>query len=83
MFTGIVAAVGRIVSVVPLAAGVRLAIESADLGLDDVAIGDSIAIQGACMTVVARESSRSLGARTMEQEREVEEGTRAARRAIG
>jgi riboflavin synthase len=58
MFTGIVAAVGRIVSVVPLSAGVRLAIDSANLGLDDVAIGDSIAIQGACMTVVAREGGR-------------------------
>ncbi|MBL8383602.1 MAG: riboflavin synthase [Burkholderiales bacterium] len=56
MFTGIVAAVGRIVSVTSLgdaAAGVRLSIEAAGLGLADVAIGDSIAIQGACMTVTA------------------------------
>lgn len=55
MFTGLVAAVGRIVSVQALpgeAAGVRLDIDAADLGLHDVAIGDSIAIQGACMTVV-------------------------------
>ena len=57
MFTGIVAAVGRIRQVKPLGgveAGVRLSIEAATLGLDDVAIGDSIAIQGACMTVVAK-----------------------------
>lgn len=55
MFTGIVAAVGRIVEVRPLGAGagVRLAIEAGALDLSDVAIGDSIAIQGACMTVVA------------------------------
>jgi len=55
MFTGIVAAIGRITHVNPLggaAAGVRLAIDAATLGLDDVAIGDSIAVQGACMTVV-------------------------------
>ena len=55
MFTGIVAAIGRITDVTPLGgtdAGVRLAIDAATLGLDDVAIGDSIAIQGACMTVV-------------------------------
>ncbi|MET0507492.1 MAG: riboflavin synthase [Burkholderiaceae bacterium] len=58
MFTGIVTAVGRIVSVVPLPAGLRLLIDAADLGLDDVAIGDSIAIQGACMTVVAKEAGR-------------------------
>jgi riboflavin synthase len=57
MFTGIVAAVGRIQSVVPLGgaqAGVRLTIDAGVLGLDDVALGDSIAIQGACMTVIAK-----------------------------
>lgn len=58
MFTGIVAAVGRIVAVQPLAvgdsevAGVRLRIDAASLDLSDVALGDSIAIQGACMTVI-------------------------------
>jgi riboflavin synthase len=57
MFTGIVAAVGRIQQATPLGgadAGVRLTIEAGALGLDDVAIGDSIAIEGACMTVVAK-----------------------------
>jgi riboflavin synthase len=56
MFTGIVAAVGCITKVAPLGdtqAGVRLSIEAGELGLADVALGDSIAIQGACMTVVA------------------------------
>ena len=56
MFTGIVAAVGRITEVRALGgadAGVRLVIDAGALGLDDVALGDSIAIQGACMTVVA------------------------------
>lgn len=56
MFTGIVAAVGRIESVSPLGnadAGVRLRIGAGDLDLTDVILGDSIAIQGACMTVVA------------------------------
>jgi riboflavin synthase len=56
MFTGIVATVGNIVSALPLDAGefsgLRLRIDAAGLGLQDVAIGDSIAIQGACMTVV-------------------------------
>jgi riboflavin synthase len=58
MFTGIVAAVGSIQSVEPLEggsfAGVRLVIEAGGLGLDDVALGDSIAINGACMTVVEK-----------------------------
>ena len=58
MFTGIVAAVGRIESVSPLGdsqAGVRLRIAAGELDLSDVVLGDSIAIQGACMTVVAME----------------------------
>jgi riboflavin synthase len=58
MFTGIVAAVGSIQSVKPLEggsfAGVRLQIEAGGLGLDDVALGDSISINGACMTVVEK-----------------------------
>ena len=62
MFTGIVAAVGRIETVSPLGdnadAGVRLSIDSGGLPLADVALGDSIAIQGACMTVVAKTDNR-------------------------
>ncbi|MFM0696176.1 riboflavin synthase alpha chain [Paraburkholderia sp. GV068] len=58
MFTGIVAAVGRIESVKPLGtngdAGVRLSVEAGGLDLADVQLGDSITIQGACMTVVAK-----------------------------
>ncbi|OXH82702.1 riboflavin synthase, partial [Burkholderia multivorans] len=58
MFTGIVAAVGRIESINPLGAspdaGVRLTVNAGGLDLADVALGDSIAIQGACMTVIAK-----------------------------
>lgn len=58
MFTGIVAAVGKITSVTQLEggqdAGVRLDISSGGLPLQDVALGDSIAINGACMTVVSK-----------------------------
>lgn len=53
MFSGIVAAVGRIASEKSHGDGVRLRIEAADLGLDDVKVGDSIAVQGTCLTVVA------------------------------
>lgn len=60
MFTGIVAAVGRIERCESLGegAGVRLIVEAGGLGVADIAIGDSIAIQGACMTVVAIEGTR-------------------------
>jgi riboflavin synthase len=57
MFTGLVAAVGRIVDVKPLSggeeAGVRLKIDAGGLDMGNVGLGDSIAIQGACMTVVS------------------------------
>jgi riboflavin synthase len=53
MFTGIVTAVGRVIETSPSAGGVKLRIDSANLGLDDVAIGDSIAVNGACLTVVS------------------------------
>ncbi|MEZ5653598.1 MAG: riboflavin synthase [Burkholderiaceae bacterium] len=57
MFTGIVAAKGRILSCTPLrdGRGRRLRVQAGSLALDDVALGDSIAIQGACMTVVELE----------------------------
>ncbi|MBK8063786.1 MAG: riboflavin synthase [Betaproteobacteria bacterium] len=58
MFTGIVQAIGTIEAVTPLEKGVRLVVETADLGTADVKLGDSICIQGACMTVVAMAGSR-------------------------
>lgn len=61
MFTGIVAAVGKITSISPLGsqpdAGVRLAVDAGGLPMDDVALGDSIALNGACMTVVSKTGS--------------------------
>jgi len=58
MFTGIVAAVGTITSVSPLGkdadAGVRLTVDAGDLPMADVTIGDSIALNGACMTVISK-----------------------------
>lgn len=56
MFSGIVSAVGRVASSKPHGDGVRLRIEAPGLGMDDVAIGDSIAVQGVCLTVVAKDA---------------------------
>lgn len=53
MFTGIVSAVGTIVRTEPRELGLRLAIDAGPLDLGDVGIGDSIAINGVCLTVVA------------------------------
>jgi riboflavin synthase len=56
MFAGIVSAVGSIASASPLGDGVRLRIAVHGFELEDVKIGDSIAIAGACHTVVAKGS---------------------------
>jgi riboflavin synthase len=53
MFTGIVAAVGRIESVSPLTAGVRLTIATGPLPMGDTRLGDSICVNGVCLTAVA------------------------------
>ena len=55
MFTGIITGQGRIAEVAPLGAteahGKRLVIQAPKGYLDDVGLGDSIALNGACMTV--------------------------------
>ena len=53
MFTGIVSAIGTIVRAEPRETGLRLTIDAGPLDLQDVGIGDSIAINGVCLTVVA------------------------------
>jgi len=61
MFTGIVSGLGRITAVTPLGAdvshGKRLALEAPPGYLDDVQAGDSIALNGACMTVTHFDAS--------------------------
>lgn len=52
MFSGIVAAVGRIEHIEPLADGIRLDVDTNGLDLTDVIVGDSIAHSGVCLTVV-------------------------------
>lgn len=62
MFTGIVQAVGTILAAQPRPEGVRLEIDPGELPIDDVGIGDSIAVGGCCLTVVARsDDPRRLG----------------------
>lgn len=54
MFTGIISTIGKITSLTPLADGVRLAVAAPAAYLDDVGIGDSIAHNGVCLTVIAK-----------------------------
>jgi riboflavin synthase len=62
MFTGIVQAVGRIVSADIAAGAGRLVVDGGSLDCADVAVGDSIAVSGCCLTVVDVER-RGRGAR--------------------
>lgn len=57
MFTGIIAAVGRITHLQPQGKGVRLTVEAPALDLSDVAIGDSIAHSGVCLTVIGKQGN--------------------------
>lgn len=53
MFTGIVTAVGIIAAVQATAGGVRLQVTAPDLGLADGQVGESIAVDGVCLTAVS------------------------------
>lgn len=52
MFTGIIESVGQVKSLQPVGGDIRLVIESQALDFSDVSLGDSIASNGICLTVV-------------------------------
>jgi len=75
MFTGIVKAIGKVAAVEKIGGDVRLRIAAGDLSLERVLAGDSIAVNGVCLTVVdlgrqefaADISRETLGATTLGQ----------------
>ena len=50
MFTGIIQAIGHIDTITAMGNNFELSIEAANLALSDVQIGDSIAVNGVCLT---------------------------------
>lgn len=54
MFTGLVEAVGKIERVERAAGGVRLVVRSGHLAASGIRVGDSVSVQGACLTVTAK-----------------------------
>jgi riboflavin synthase len=52
MFTGIIEAVGRIKSIEPVGGDIRLHVDVGSLDMDDVQLGDSIAVNGVCLTAI-------------------------------
>ena len=53
MFTGIIEAVGRVAAVKPVGQSAALTIDAGGLDMSDVAVGDSIACNGVCLTVTS------------------------------
>ena len=58
MFTGIVETAGSIESIEKLENSSKITIASGDLDMGDVKLGDSIAVNGACLTVVDFDAAR-------------------------
>jgi riboflavin synthase len=56
MFSGIIADVGTITRAEDREGGLRLSVSTKALGMDDVQLGDSIAVNGVCLTVVERKN---------------------------
>ena len=57
MFTGIVQAMGRIAAVEPKGDGLRIALDIGLRDVADVAVGDSVAVNGYCLTIVPIDGS--------------------------
>jgi riboflavin synthase len=58
MFTGLVEGVGEIVTLTPMAEGLRLAVKTS-FPASELTLGESVAIAGACLTVVALDPPRA------------------------
>ena len=57
MFTGIIQAKGTIADLQPKGGDIALVVNTGKLGMDDVALGDSIAVNGVCLTAIAMTDS--------------------------
>jgi len=52
MFTGLIQAVGKIERIAPVGGDLRLSVDAGKLDLSAVSMGDSIAVNGVCLTAV-------------------------------
>ena len=58
MFTGIIVATGQVSSLAEKGGDLELGIEAAALDLERIAVGDSVSVQGACLTVTRKDGTR-------------------------
>jgi riboflavin synthase len=57
MFTGIIVATGRLISILEKGGDLELGIDAAALDVKRIAVGDSVSVQGACLTVTRLEGT--------------------------
>jgi len=53
MFSGIVSTIGRVTEILPREAGISLHVNAPELDFPDIAVGDSIAHNGVCLTLTS------------------------------
>src|SRR5450631_2521701 len=58
MFTGIITATGRVTSLLEKGGDLELEIDAQSLDFKRVAVGDSVSVQGACLTVTRMQGTR-------------------------
>ena len=58
MFTGIILATGRVTILAETSGDLELGIDAPALDLDRIAVGDSVSVQGVCLTVTRKEGTR-------------------------
>jgi riboflavin synthase len=83
MFTGIIEAVGSITAINVNAQGARLVIDTNNLDVSDVKLGDSIATNGICLTVVDFDKSKSNGSYSADVSNETLQRTGFANYKVG
>lgn len=83
MFTGIIEAVGSITAINVNAQGARLVIDTNNLDMSDVKLGDSIATNGICLTVVDFDKSKSNGSYSADVSNETLQRTGFASYKVG
>jgi len=83
MFTGIIEAVGSIKAINVNAQGARLVIATNNLDMSDVKLGDSIATNGICLTVVDFDSGSGKGSYSADVSNETLQRTGFANYQVG
>ena len=58
MFTGIIVATGRVTTLAETSGDLELGVDAAALDLHRIAVGDSVSVQGVCLTVTRKEGTR-------------------------